>query len=200
MAQKRLDNARFTLPLILGVLIIGLLARYGVFSALLRNLATLATIAAIPALVAYMFIDQSGWRDLARKYPATLPIMGTWRTCRTAILSGFSPDDPNYERHKVRLSFIVRVKADDEALYVSSVPVFTLLFPPLRLPWSAIARVRYFDPSGWYKYSSGAGLVFQLNYDPGYKEQFVEIQIADPLTFLQLPVALLTEAAAHFPA
>jgi hypothetical protein len=200
MAKKRIDNATFILPLILGVALVGILVQYGILAAWMETLAYITLGATIPFLIGYLFVRQSGWRDLARKYPADPALAGEWKTCRTAILSTEGLDSPDYKSHKVVLIFIVRIDADDQALYVSAKWFFSLLLPPMRIPWSAIARVKYFDPSGWSNYNPQPGFLFQLNYDPGYKEQFVEIQVAEPTTFLQLPVGLLKDAIGHFPA
>jgi len=199
VSDRKTSNARFILPLVGAVLVIGLLARYGHLAAWLGALAGVGTFAAIPALIGYLFVKQSGWRDLSRRYPAGSPAAGEWKTCPTAIAAIEPLDSPEYETHKVRLNFIVRVADDDQALYVSTIALLAPLFPPMRIPWSAIAAVRYFDPSGWYRYPRTAGLVFQLNYDPGYKGLFVEIQIAEPSRYLQLPAALIERAIAHFP-
>ncbi len=199
MAQKPVDNSKFILPLALGAGLIAVLAQYVRLPTFVIVLGCVAFAAAVPGVIAYLFVRQSGWRDLWHKYPAAPAMTGAWQTCRTAIMATVGLDDPDYQRSKVRLNFIVRVRCDDQALYVSAIRFFALLLPPLRIPWSAIARVRYFDPSGWYTYAHKAGFVFQLNYDPGYAEQFVEIQIAEPATFIQLPTALLRDAIPQFP-
>lgn len=196
---KRLDNARIILPLVAAVLVLAWLIQAGMLPTWLTNLGWAPLFAAVWFVIGYLFVKQSGWRALARKYPAEPPLRTPWRTCPTAVMATVELGSASYERRKVRLNSIVRVGVDDQALYVSAIWVFALLFPPMRIPWSAIARVRYFDPSGWYKYTPKPGMVFQLNYDPGYTGQFVEIQIAEPTTFLQLPAGLLSEAIAHFP-
>jgi hypothetical protein len=196
MAQKKLDNSRIILPLVAAVLVLASLIQAGLVPAL-------GWVAFPPAalfVIGYLFVKQTGWRELARKYPASPPLRGPWNTCPTAVMATVELGGAEYERRKVRLNFIVRVGVDDQALYVSAMWFFAPLLPPIRLPWSAIARVRYFDPSGWYKYTPNPGMVFQLNYDPGYAGQFAEIQIAEPTAFLQLPAGLLSEAIAHFPA
>ena len=198
---RRIDNAKVIVPLAVGLwLAISLLSRYGGnHRTLLGAIVAVAALVGIPAVIAYLIAVQSGWRDLARRYPLFAPSTAAWRTCRTAIVSSLGKNEPGYQRSKVRLNFIVRVRSDGEALYVSTVRFLAPVLPPLRIPWSAIARVRYFVPSGWNDYSPTPGTLFQLNYDPGYNEPFVEIQIRDPMTFLQLPVALVQEAVAHFP-
>jgi hypothetical protein len=165
----------------------------------LDDFTTVATVAAIPLLVAFLFVQKSGWRDLASAYPGGPRSPAGWNTCRTAIFSTVPMDHPAYRRSQVRFVFIVRVKSDAEALHVTTIAPFTLLLPPIRLPWSAIAGVRYFDPSGQDAYAPGAGPVFQLNYDPGYTGHFLEAQIRDPAAFIQLPVAQVQEVVAHFP-
>ncbi len=199
MARKTFDNSKFILPFVSIVFLSVLAAQYVRFPTFLIIVAGVAFAAGVLCLIAYLFVRQTGWRDLWHKYPAARTMTDASQTCRTAILATVGLDDPNYRRSKVRLNFIVRVRSDDQALYVSAIRLFALLFPPVRVPWAAIAKVKYFDPSGWYTYSGKAGFAFQLNYDPGYAEQFVEIQIAEPTTFIQLPTALLREAIPHFP-
>jgi hypothetical protein len=91
------------------------------------------------------------------------------------------------------------VGSDEHALRISAPAIAGLLFPPIRIPWPAIASARMFDASGWIKPPSAPGTVFQAMYDPGYTGTFVEIEIAEPRYFLQLPANLLTAAIPHLP-
>jgi hypothetical protein len=200
MADRVSDNAKFIIPAAVALwLLATLVSRDGV-PGWLKGLAGVAMVVSIAGLVAFLFLRQSGWRELARRYPAVPALAADrWRTCRTAVLSRVGLDQPAYERSKVRLSFILRVGSDDQALYVSAISFLRALLPPLRLPWNAIARVRYFDPAGWVQPVRSPGALLQLTYDPGYTGHFVEIEVAEPTVFVQLPVALLTEAIPHFP-
>jgi hypothetical protein len=172
-----------------------------VFLRLISGLSGIGEFAGVVILIGYLLSSQSGWRRLARRYRAAPPFAGVWRRCRAAVMSTEALDSPGYRAHRVRLDFVLRVGVDAEALFVSAMPLFAPLFPPVRIPWQAIARVRYFDPSGWYSGPQRAsGFVFQLTYDPGYTGHFVEIEVAEPRTFLQVPVAAVADAVSHFPA
>ena len=200
MAERGTSNAKFIIPAVLALWLVSTLLTHKGVPGWLKGIAGVAMVVAIVGLIAFLFQRQSGWRELAPRYPA-VPTLATdrWRTCRTAVLSRVALDQPGYERSKVRLSFIVRVGSDDQALYLSAISPFRLLLPPIRLPWPALARVRYFDPAGWVQPARDRGALLQLTYDPGYTGHFVEIEIAEPTVFVQLPVALLTEAIPHFP-
>jgi hypothetical protein len=193
------DNAKMIIPAAIGLWLVALLVFNNKVPGWLQVVAGLAIFLFIAWLVAFLFLRQSGWHQLARKYPANPPLAGTWKTCPSAVMAAVSLDSPEYERHKVRLNFIVRVGSNDEALYVSTLPILRALLPPMRIPWSAMTSARYFDASGWVKAPRDPGTLLQLTYDPGYKGQFVEIEIAEPKIFLQIPAHLLIEAIPHLP-
>ena len=200
MAERGTSNAKFIIPAVLALWLVSTLLTNKNVPGWLKGLTGVAMGVAIVGLVGFLFLRQSGWRELARRYPAVPALAAErWRTCRTAVLSRVGLDQPAYERSKVRLSFILRVGSDDQALYLSAISFLRPLLPPLRLPWNAIARVRYFDPAGWVRQVRDRGALLQLTYDPGYTGHFVEIEVAEPTVFVQLPVALLTEAIPHFP-
>jgi hypothetical protein len=200
MAERGTSNAKFIIPAVLALWLVSTLLTNKNVPGWLKGVAGVAMGVAIVGLVVFLFLRQSGWWELARRYPAVPALAAErWRTCRTAVLSRVGLDQPAYERSKVRLSFILRVGSDDQALYVSAISFLWPLLPPIRLPWNAIARVRYFDPAGWVRPTRDRGALLQLTYDPGYTGHFVEIEVAEPTVFVQLPAALLTEAIPHFP-
>jgi hypothetical protein len=198
-ARRGTDNAKFIIPAAIGLWLVSILVFSDRVPGWVEVAAGLAMILFIAWLVAFLILRQSGWHDLARAYPARPPLAGTWQTCRTAVMAGVSLDSPEYERRKVRFNFIVRVGCDDQALYVSALPILRPLLPPMRIPWSAMANARYFDASGWVNAPRDPGALLQLTYDPGYKGQFVEIEVTQPKIFLQLPAHLLAEALPHLP-
>jgi hypothetical protein len=198
-AKRGTDNARFIIPAAIGLWLVSILVFSDRVPGWLQVAAGLAMFLFIAWLVAFLILRQSGWHDLARAYPARPPLAGAWHTCRTAVMAGVSLDSPEYERRKVRFNFIVRVGADDQALYVSALPILRPLLPPIRIPWPAMANARYFDAAGWVNAPPDPGALLQLTYDPGYKGQFVEIEIREPKIFLQLPTHLLAGALPHLP-
>jgi len=198
-AKRGADNAKFIIPAAIGLWLVGSLVFDDQAPGWLQVVAGLAMLVFIAWLVAFLILRQSGWHELARAYPAKPPLAGTWQTCPSAVMAGVSLDSPDYERRKVRFNFIVRVGADDQALYISALPILRVLLPPMRIPWSAMANARYFDASGWVKAPRDTGALLQLTYDPGYKGQYLEIEITGPKFFVQLPAHLLAEAIPHLP-
>jgi hypothetical protein len=150
-------------------------------------------------LVLVLFVRQSRWRRLSARYPASPAFTGTWRTCRTSIVSPVALGESGYRQNKVVFIFAMRVGADEQALYLSGASVFRLLLPPVRVPWSAIVRVRHFEANAWTDRPQALHTV-QFVYDPGYSGPFVELEVADPHLFIQLPAAQIKEALAHLPA
>jgi hypothetical protein len=199
VTARPVDNAKIIIPAAIAMTLVAPLVFSDRVPGWLQAVAGVAMFLAIAGLVAFLFLRQSAWRELARTYPVTRPLTGNWKTCPSAVMAAVSLEDPEYERRKVRLNFIMRVGSDDEALYVSARPILRALLPPMRMPWSAIARARYFDAPGWVKAPRDPGTVVQVAYDPGYRGRFVEIEVTEPSVFLQLPADLLTEALRHLP-
>jgi hypothetical protein len=106
MAQRPLGNSKIILPLIVGLIVLVELALYFQFPTWLDAIGGVAVFASIPCVIAFLFVEQSGWRALARRYRAVQPITGAWKTCRTAVLATVALNDPDYGRSKVRLCFI----------------------------------------------------------------------------------------------
>ena len=193
------DIAKVVIPLALGVWLVGIFAfRTGVPDWAKVTIA-FAMAALIAFVVGFLILGQSGWRQLARAYPANPPLSGPWTVCPTAVMSQVSVEDPQHARRRVRLNFILRTGCDANALHISAPALVSALLPPIRIPWSAIARARYFDAPGWIVPASNPGTLLQVAYDPGYKGKFLEIEIAQPNYFLQLPADLLTQAMPRLP-
>jgi hypothetical protein len=115
------------------------------------------------------------------------------------VISRAPLDSPDFEQQKVRLVFILRVATSPDALHVSAIPPFSLLVPPLQIPWPAIARARSVDAAGWVRGPREGGALVQLTYDPGYTGEFVELQVREPQVFIQLPMLALGDATTYLP-
>jgi hypothetical protein len=185
--------------------VLGLLAVFGILLSLAQSghlpiwIPYVLLGISVPFLIVFLMVHQSGWHRLAAHYPLRSGFAGPWRTCRTVVLSPVAQGARGYESSKVWLVFAMRVGADEEALYLSGASVFRPVFPPVRIPWSAIDHVRYFEASPWVNLSPPVKTI-RFNYDPGYSGPFVEIQVADPSVFIQVPRAEVKEALAHLPA
>ena len=151
----------------------------------------------VVGLVGFLMLRQTAWHELARRYPARVPVPGPWRACRTVVVARVPLDDPAYERQKVRLVGILRVATTPDALNLAAIPPLRPLVPPLQIPWSAFLRARVLDASGWVRGPQEPGALVQLTYDPGYTGEFVELQVREPEVFIQLPAPVLGDAAAH---
>jgi hypothetical protein len=193
------DNAKFIIPTAIVFWLVTPLFISLNLPGWVNGLGVIASILFIAGLVAFLMARQTAWHALAEQYPVKLPVNGPWKTCRTAVIARVGVDDPTYEQQKVRLVFVLRLALGPNALNLAVIPVFRALAPPVQIPWSAIARARILDASGWVRAPSDPGAAFQLTYDPGYKGQFVELQVREPQVFIQLPLELLGEAAAYLP-
>lgn len=162
-------------------------------------LAGVAFFLLIAGLVGFLMLRQTAWHELARKYPARVPVPGPWRACRTAVVARVPLDDPAYERQKVRLVNILRVATTPDALNLAAILPFRPLLPALQIPWSAIVQARVLDASGWVSGPRDPGALVQVTYDPGYKGEFIELQLREPEVFIQLPAPALGAAAARLP-
>ncbi len=188
MNRKPNENiAKFVIPTAIAFWLAGIVVfREGVPS-WVQVVAGVTMAAGIAGLVGFLLLRQSGWGELVRRFPAGGEKPRAWHTCPSAVMATVSMDSPDYVRSRVRLNFVLRAAADESALHLSTVPPFSLLLPPIRIPWSAVKSVRHFDASGWIAPASEPGMIFQLSYDPGYRGKFMEIEIAQPHCFLQLP-------------
>lgn len=194
-----MDNAKFIIPTAIAFPLFWVLFEKSNAPAWVFTVVAIAFCLWIPALAAFLLVRQTAWYELAMRYPAKLPVKGPWKTCRTAVIARVSLDDPAYEQEKVRLLFVLRLAPGPNALNLAPIPVLQPLAPALQIPWSAIARARVLDASGWVRAPSAPGVVFQLAYDPGYTGQFVECEVREPHVFIQLPLELLGQAAARLP-
>jgi hypothetical protein len=112
-----------------------------------------------------------------------------------------SVDDPEFNRHRLRLVSTLRVGTTPDALYLSMlfsrVPVLGRFFPDVRIPWTEIASARTYEAPGWFAPQQQPGAIFQAGYDPNYRGTFVELKAGEPPVYLQLPLEILGDAAAH---
>jgi hypothetical protein len=199
ITERRLNKqpdhiAKTVITLALGMWVVGIIMTRPGFPSWLHGPIAIAMGATIVFVVGFLILGESGWRDLSRAYPGDRGFRGPWRTCRSAVMAAVSLDDPHYVRRRVRLSFILRIGADERALHLSGPVIVRLLLPPISIPWPEIAKARFFEGPGWTTAPSEPGALVQAMYDPGYSGEFVELEIAQPNYFLQLPVALLKEA------
>jgi hypothetical protein len=153
----------------------------------------------IGGLVAYLILRNSGWIELARRYPTQQSPPGPWRNCRTVVMALVPLDDPGFEQAKVRWVSILRAATTDESFHLAPIPPLRPLLPALEIPWTAVQQARPFDARGWVRGPQEPEALIQLNYDPGYTGAFVELELREPTVFLQLPLAALGEGAARLP-
>ena len=199
MKEKQLDNSKFIIPAAIVFWLVGIFVFKNETPDWLKIVTAVVLFLAIVILVGFLFLRQSSWRKLAQKFPSTQPFTGLLKTCQTAVIDSISITAPNYTKPKVRLNFIVKVGSDADALYISTIKIFRALLPTIQIPYSAITSTRYFDAAGWVKAPSSPGSLINLQYDPGYKGQFLEIEISEPKIFIQLPASQLTEAIQYLP-
>lgn len=192
------DIAKVVIPLVIGLWLVAIFVFRPGVPGWAQTAIAFAMAAVIVFVVAFLLLGQSGWRQLAHAYPAKPPLAGSWMVCPTAVMSQVSVDDLEHVRRRVRLNFILRTGCDENALYFSAPVIVSALLPPIRIPWSAIAKARFFDAPGWTP-TSNPGALVQLTYDPGYKGKFLEIEIGEPNYFLQVPADLLTQAIPRLP-
>lgn len=184
MKEKQLDNSKFIIPAAIVFWLVGIFVFKNETPDWLKIVVAFVLFVSIVVLVGFLFLRQSGWRKLVRKFPLTEPFNGELKTCQTAVIDSISIADPGYTKPKVRLNFIVKVGSDAQALYISTIKILSALLPTIRIPWSAITSAKYFDASGWIKAPSSPGTLINLQYDPGYKGQFLEIEISEPKMFI----------------
>ena len=150
----------------------------------------------IAGLVAFLMTRGSGWHALARKYPQDTPCTGEFRRCRTFQMVATDSDQPFGTRFS---GGIVSVGSTGEALYLAMPSIVRFLFPTIRLPWFAIASAKPFDAPGWVKPVDEPGAVVQVEYDPGYRGQFIELETTEPKTCIRLPVYAIGDARRNLP-
>jgi hypothetical protein len=148
----------------------------------------------IVGLVAYLMTRGTGWQALARRFPQGGAYTGELRRCRTFQMVAIHPDQGLGTRFS---GGIVSVGSTDEALYIVMPSVVRFLFPSIRLPWSAIASAKPFEAPGWVKPMAEPGAVFQAEYDPGYRGEFVELETTEPKTRIRIPLYAIGDARKH---
>lgn len=179
----RNDIAKAVIPAVIAMWLLSMFVFRDGVPGWVQALAGAAMGIAIAGLIAFLLLRQTGWHALARHFPAGGARPPAWRVLASAVMAPVGMEDPDYVRSRVRLVFVLRAGMDEQALYLR-IPA---LLPPMRIPWSAMTRIRYFDASGWVAPTSEPGSFFQLAYDPGYRGKFMEIEIAEPRCFIQVP-------------
>ena len=86
-----------------------------------------------------------------------------------------------------------------DALYLVAPSLVRFLFPTIQLPWSAVASAKPFEAPGWVKPVVEAGTVFQAEYDPGFRGEFVELETTAPKTCIRLPMYAIEESRSYLP-
>ena len=151
---------------------------------------------AIAGLIVFLMGRGSGWYALAKKYPERTAYTGRLRKCRTFQMVAIGLDQPFGTRFS---GGIVSVGATPDALYISMPAIVRLLFPTVQLPWSAISSARPFEAPGWVAPVQAPGTVFQAEYDPGFRGQFIELETIEPKVCVRLPMYALDDARAYLP-
>jgi len=195
-------NARLIIPTVLIFWLLSLVVFTPRTPEWIEGLFGFGFVLAILLLVFYLMAE-TGWRALARNYPAIVPFTGIWQTCPTGHMAPVSVSDPEYERRKGRFVGALRIGTTTEMLYLSTffsqIPLLKQFFPPLQIPWSAVTQARLYDAPGWVAPPSKPGTLVQITYDPGYTGKFVEIQVGQPPVFIQLPANLLGDGVSRLP-
>lgn len=198
-------NARVIIPLAVGVWLLGILA----FSAGLPGPVTVALTVALVVvmfvgipLVVFYLIAETGWRALARQFRAREPFGGRWVTCATGQMAPVSVHSEAFQRSKTRFSGVLRVGATDDALYLSTlftrIPAIGLFFPEVAVPWREVTRATKYQAPGWVSGRPAAGGI-AATYDPNYTGEFLELEVGEPRTFIQLPLGILGKHSMDLP-
>lgn len=198
-------NARVIIPLAVGVWLLGILAFAAGLPSAVEAALTVALIGVmffvVPVLVFYL-IAETGWSALSRQFRAREPYGGQWVTCPTGMMALVSVHSEEFQRSKARFASVLRVGTTDGALYLSTlftrIPVMSLFFPVVAVPWRDVTRATRYEAPGWVSARSSPGAV-SATYDPNYTGEFVELEIGEPRVFIQLPLAILGEGASKLP-
>lgn len=154
---------------------------------------------AIAGLIAYLMTRGSGWHGLAGTYPERAPYTGQLRRCSAFQMVAV---DSNLSLATRFPGGIVSVGVTSEALYIAAPSVVRFLFPTIQLPWAAIASAKPFEAPGWVKPVAPTGesvTVFQAEYDPGFRGEFIELETTAPKTQIRLPMYAIEEARSYLP-
>ncbi|HEY9870659.1 MAG TPA: hypothetical protein V6D08_15945, partial [Candidatus Obscuribacterales bacterium] len=73
------------------------------------------------------------------------------------------------------------------------------IFPPLCIPWQSVNSARSFEAPGWVPAGTASGAILQATYDPGFKGQFLELEVGEPPVFLQMSADLLGDKVNRLP-
>jgi len=152
----------------------------------------------VGGVIAYAMTRGSGWRGLAGKYPASAPYTGQLRRCGTFQMMAL---DAN-QSFPVRFAGgIVSVGVTSDALYIVAPSLVRFLFPTIQLPWVAVASARPFEAPGWVQPVGEpvALLQVQVQYDPGFSGEFIELETTAPKTCIRLPAYAIADARSHLP-
>ena len=152
----------------------------------------------IVGLFWFLMTRGSGWHGLAGKYPERTACTGELRRCGTIQMMALDSE------HSYLVRFaggIVSVGVTRDALYIVAPSVVRFLFPTIQLPWAAIASAKPFEAPGWVKPVGTAGTAFQVQaeYDPGFRDEFVELETTAPKTCIRLPVYAIEDARSYLP-
>jgi len=98
-------------------------------------------------------------------------------------------------------SGIMCVGVTRDALYIVAPSAVRFLFPTIQLPWTSVASAKPFEAPGWVKPVGAIEDVtlFQAEYDPGFRGEFVEIETTAPKTCIRLPMYAIEDARSYLP-
>lgn len=203
MSYDRNKNARVIIPLAIAAWAGGIVAFKLGLPAVFGAVFIVAFAVAVPVTVFYL-ISEAGWRALAKRHRAREPYRGAWQPCATGQMAMVSVDHPDFNRVKMRfVGGSLRVAATGDALHLatglSKVPLLGLCVPALTIPWTAITKAHVFEAPGGFAPLTEPGSLLQVAYDPNYTGKFVELEVGDPVVYIQLPAAILGEGLQALP-
>src|SRR5687767_10673780 len=188
----RNKNAKVIIPLAIGVWLIGILGTQIGAPPGFWVISGIAMAIVIVLTVFYLMAEQ-GWSTLARRFRGQERFTGAWKIWPTAQMALVSVDDPDFNKHRLRMVSTLRIGTTPEALHLSL--LFSMIpllggrfFPDVRIPWSEFTSARTFEAPGWFAPQQQPGAIFQVGYDPNYRGTFVELKAGEPPVYLQLPL------------
>jgi hypothetical protein len=150
----------------------------------------------IVGLIVFALVSGTGWRALATAYPERTPYSGEWYYCRTFQMIALHSGEPFSARFS---GSIVAVGTTSSALYISMPRIVSFLLPTIELPWTAIESAKPFEAPGWVNPIAKPGMIFQVEYDPGFRGEFVELETKEPKVVIRLSMQALQEARSYLP-
>jgi hypothetical protein len=147
-------------------------------------------------LIAYGMKHGTGWSALAKKYPERTACTGA--LCRCATFQMVNLDTANAFSSRFS-GGIVSVGTTAEAMYIVMPAVVRFLLPTIQLPWAAIASAKPFEAPGWVAPMAEPGMNVQVEYDPGFRGDFIELETTGPRICIRLPLYALEGARAYLP-